>query len=301
MLTGIGADGTKYTEGVTFASELALGEESPTIELPNDAEPAGAPLTFRLRLFLLLMSLDWLAHGDFGPFAASVGSTRRPCYKCMWTASCPCAFMSLDNPRRSTVQHTANCRGSQPRTHDGVMAVVAELRRLETSGATKTAMKNMRTENGIFSAHFASEHLLRDVVKDPTVDTMHVFFAGKTRYLFSWVTDHFIPDQFGWPDLNKAKNRFPFKRSGVRVPDLEYSKGSHRQSCSIHLNAAQMMTFAIARFDRPLPPPPPPPRTAPRAVTPSPPLLLPHRTPTLRAQTNRHLISAHYISRNWDD
>ena len=47
MLTGIGADGTKYTEGVTFASELALGEESPTIELPNDAEPAGEPLTFR--------------------------------------------------------------------------------------------------------------------------------------------------------------------------------------------------------------------------------------------------------------
>ena len=26
-----------------------------------------------------------------------------------------------------------------------------------------------------------------------------------------------------------------------------------------------------------------------------------HRTPTLRAQTNRHLISAHYISQNWSD
>ena len=61
MLTGIGADGTKHKEGVTFASELALGEESPLIELPNDANPAGEPLTFRLRLFLLLMSLDWLA------------------------------------------------------------------------------------------------------------------------------------------------------------------------------------------------------------------------------------------------
>ena len=146
--------------------------------------------------------------------------------------------------------------GHEPRTHAKVMETVAELRVLAAQDRTKTAMANLGTQTGVFSPHFASEHLLRDVVKDPTVDVMHVFFAGKSRYLLSWVTDHFIPEQFEWADLNKAKNLFPFKRSGVRVPDLEWSKGAQRQSCSAHLNAAQCMTFAIARSPSPhaLPP-----------------------------------------------
>ena len=247
MLTGIGADGTKYNDGVTFASELALGEDSPVIELPNDADPKGDDVRYRLRLFLLLMSLDWLAHGEFGPYAASVSKARRPCFKCKWAAGCPCAFMSRDDPRRRSVTHIEHCVGSEPRTHAGVMETVAELRRLATLDRTITARKRLGTETGVFTPHFASEHLLRDVVRDPAVDIMHVYFAGKTRYLISWMTDHFIPDQFEWADLNKRKNSFPFKRSGVRVPDLERSKGDHRQSCSIHLNAAQTMAFTIAR------------------------------------------------------
>ena len=58
------------------------------------------------------------------------------------------------------------------------MAEVEHLRRL---GAT--AAKKYSTETGIFSTYFASEHLLRDVVKDSTIDIMHVFFCGMTRYL----------------------------------------------------------------------------------------------------------------------
>jgi hypothetical protein len=59
------------------------------------------------------------------------------------------------------------------------MAEVNHLRQL--SGA---ARKKYSTDTGIFSTHFASEHILRDVVKDSTVDIMHVFFCGMTRYLY---------------------------------------------------------------------------------------------------------------------
>ena len=76
MLTGIGADGTRYKDGCTLASELALKEASPIITLPNDDDPDGEPVRYRLRLFLLLISCDWLAVGDFGPFAGSVSATR---------------------------------------------------------------------------------------------------------------------------------------------------------------------------------------------------------------------------------
>ena len=78
------------------------------------------------------------------------------------------------------------------------METVQELRQLSMHDRTKTAMRTLSTETGVFSAHFASEGLLRDVVKDPTVDVMHVYFAGKTRYMLSWVTDHFIPQDFDW-------------------------------------------------------------------------------------------------------
>ena len=59
------------------------------------------------------------------------------------------------------------------------MAEVNLLRQL----STVTAQKKFSTDTGIFSTNFASEHILRDVVKDSTVDIMHVFFCGSTRYL----------------------------------------------------------------------------------------------------------------------
>ena len=240
MLTGIGTDGKKYEDGATLAHELALGEKSPIIELPNDDDPTGEPIKWRLRLFFHLMSFDWLADGEFGPFAASVAA-RRPCSNCMWTASCPCAFLARDDPRQAEITHSDQCMGVLPRTHEGVMATVRELRGLKTAAARG----RLATATGIFSAHFASEHLLRNVVTDKVVDIMHVYFCGSTRYLFSWLTDELIPRDFSWDELNKRKNQFPFKRS-VRVPDLARSKGDKRASTSIHLNAAEMMEFTLA-------------------------------------------------------
>ena len=101
------------------------------------------------------------------------------------------------------------------------MAEVEHLRRL---GAT--AAKKYSTATGIFSTHFASEHLLRDVVKDSTIDIMHVFFCGMTRYLISWLLDILIPHDFTWAQLNEAKDAFPWGR-GVRIPPLERSKVQH--------------------------------------------------------------------------
>ena len=245
ILTGVGADGTKYDDGCTFADELALDEDSPMIELPNDADPKGEALTFRLRLFFALASLDWLASGEFGPFAGSV-SARRPCGKCEWFAGCACSFLPRSDPRRLTMQHHAHCRGCTPRTHAAVMQTVTELRELASQDRKKTAMKTLSTDTGIFSTHFASEHLLRDCVKDSTIDVMHVKFCGLTRYLLSWATDEWIPRDFSWQELNDQKNKYHFKR-GVRVPDLERSKGDARGSCSIHLSGAETMAFAIAR------------------------------------------------------
>ena len=249
MLTGIGVDGTQHEDGVTFSGELALGTASPIVTLPNDDDPTGEPVEWRLRIFLLLMSLDWLAAGDFGPFAGSV-SARRPCPKCMWTQSCPCAFLAQDDPQRELVCHATHCRGLTPRTHDGTVAIVREHRALAAQPGTMTRLKKPFTETGVFSLHFASEHLLRDVVKDSTIDVMHIFLCGLTRYILSWLTDRLIPLQFSWEALNQRKNAHPWRR-GQRVPDLERSKGDTRGSTSIHLNAVECMHFALARCGTP--------------------------------------------------
>jgi len=104
------------------------------------------------------------------------------------------------------------------------------------------------TEEGIFSLFFASEHLLRDIVKDSGLDLMHINFCGLTRYLTSWVLDHFIPAVFSWAELNEAKRNHPWHR-GQRVPDVRLTAGDKRGSCSIHLNATEMMHFALARYN----------------------------------------------------
>ena len=245
ILTGVGFDGKVHNDGCTLAGELALGDASPEISLPDDDNPAGDPVTWRLRLFVSLMSFDWLAAGEFGPFAGSV-SARRPCGKCFWFAGCPCSFLPRSDPRRQTMTHHLQCRGVEPRTHSSVMETVAELRALAAQPRTKSAMANMSTDTGIFSTHFASEHILRDVVRDSTIDVMHVNYCGLTRYLLSWMTDEYIPRDFSWAQLNAEKKRYAFKR-GVRVPDLERTKGDTRGSCSIHLTGAEAMAFAIAR------------------------------------------------------
>ena len=206
MLTGIGADGAKYEDQTNLRIELKLGEHhSPIIELPDDDKP-GETKSWRLRIFLLLVSLDWLASGDFGPFAGSV-SAKRPCPKCMWTPKCPCAWLSSRDPRRKTIKHSQDCKGCKPRTHEGVMKVVGELRHLESQPRCKGKAQEMRTATGIFSSHFASEGLLRDVVHDCTMDVMHIFFCGITRYLLSWVTDVIIPRDTTWEAVNANKRK----------------------------------------------------------------------------------------------
>ena len=99
------------------------------------------------------------------------------------------------------------------------MATVHELRALSSVSSCKI----VSTNTGIFSAHFASEHLLRDVVKDTTIDIMHVFFCGMTRYLLSWLLDLLIPRDFTWGQLNAAIKNYPWG-AGVRVPPLEKTK-----------------------------------------------------------------------------
>ena len=284
MLTGIGADGTQYEDGCTFAGELALGESSPTIELPDDADPTGGRITFRLRLYLLLVSLDWLAAGEFGPFAGSV-SARRPCTKCHWLRVCGCAHLSRSDPRLESMEHHEECLGVAPRTHAQVMETVRELR--ELAKQPRVRAQRLSTATGIFSPHFASEHLLRDVVIDSTVDVMHLFGCGLTRYLFSWVTDDLIPRDFTWDQLNAANKKYRYKR-GVKVATLERSKGDKRGSCSTHLNAAEMMAFAVARPPRPPPLAPPPPVRAYPLGLPSlvhHPSLMSSRTRTLAARS----------------
>ena len=68
--------------------------------------------------------------------------------------------------------------------------------------------ESFKTNTGIFSEHCASEKILRDVVCDSTLDIMHIFLCGMTRYLFSWLTDILIPLQFSWAELNQSKNAY---------------------------------------------------------------------------------------------
>ena len=244
-LTGTGEDGTKYPDEVNLAIELELERDRcPIIELPNDADPSGQPVRRRLRLFLLLVSYDWLGSGEWGPWAESV-SARHPCPKCKWTPKCPCAYLAASDPSRATIVHLPHCQANAKRTHEEALQVMTELRVLAEQPRSKTKLASRMTEEGIFSLFSASNRLMRNVVKDATIDTMHWGPCGATRYLFSWVTDILIPDEFTWPDLNVAKNQHRFK-DGTRVPDLERSKGDNRGSVSTHLSSGEMLSFALA-------------------------------------------------------
>ena len=81
---GQGSDGKEYGDSPTLRSELQCPEcDMQEIEIPDDVNGGTEKVT--LVIFCVLMSFDWLANGDFGPFASSV-SARYPCPKCMWTA-----------------------------------------------------------------------------------------------------------------------------------------------------------------------------------------------------------------------
>ena len=78
---------------------------------------------WRLILSVRLISLDWLANGAFGPFAESV-SANRPCFKCMWTDKCGCAWIARTDKRNETIVHSALCRRKRARTHTETLEVV---------------------------------------------------------------------------------------------------------------------------------------------------------------------------------
>jgi hypothetical protein len=244
-LTGKGMDGTKYDDDVNLAIELELEPpHCPIIELPNDDNPEGAPVKRRLRLFLLLVSYDWLGSGEWGPWAESV-SARHPCPKCKWTPKCPCAYLAASDEERANVVHLPHCQANAKRTHGEAMQVMSELRVLAQQPRSKTKLKDRMTAEGIFSCFSSSDRLMRNVVKDATIDTMHWGPCGATRYIFSWLTDILIPSEFSWQALNAEKNRHSFK-AGTRVPNLERSKGDNRGSVSTHLSSGEMLTFALA-------------------------------------------------------
>jgi hypothetical protein len=125
---------------------------------------------------------------------------------------------------------------------------MSEVRELRAWKGTKAELATRKTDTGIFSAHFASERILTDVVRDSTLDIMHLSFCGMSRYLLSWLTDILIPAKFSWAALNAAKNRHHFG-AGVRVPDLVRSNNSARGSASLKLNAAAAMYFTLASID----------------------------------------------------
>ena len=54
MLSGRSETGTEHEDPISFASELKLGTNSPTIELRNDADPSQEPLEYALALALAL-------------------------------------------------------------------------------------------------------------------------------------------------------------------------------------------------------------------------------------------------------
>ena len=257
LLTGTDSTGKVHYDGLTMAAEVKLGlEEGTEILLPSDT-PGEDDESWRLRVFLLLFSLDWLAQGDFGPFAASV-SAKRPCFKCMWTASCPCAY--LPAAEAAEVTHSDDCRGRAPRTHANTMCVVREQRVWD---GTAALLKSNRKNTGIFSTYFASEYLLADFVRDSTIDIMHIFLCGVSRYLFSFVTDVLVPLEFNWPELQDRCRKHHYKR-GIKppVPEPRVTGQGKRASKATKMTAAETMYFTLARWV-----PSPHPRTRARANT----------------------------------
>ena len=239
LLTGTSSDGTVHNDGVTLASEVRLGQGKGTlIKLPSDV-PGEDDITWNLLIFVVLFSLDWLAQGDFGPFAKSV-SARRPCFKCMWTPVCHCAYLPATMAAKIT-NHHEHCLGRAPRTLSNTMREIESMRDWQ-GGAN--ALKKRMTDLGIFSVYFASEHLLSDFVQDSTVDIMHVFLCGLSRYILSWWFDIAVPAFFTYAALNAKTRAHRFKK-GVKIPAFYPRLDGKRSSKSAKLNAEQTMYFTL--------------------------------------------------------
>ena len=246
MLCGVNDQGVESQEPcdiLNLRAEIRASQARKiTIKLPDDSDPSKTePIERTLILRVLLISLDWLANGAFGPFAESV-SANRPCFKCLWTDKCGCAWIARSDKRMDTIVHSALCKRRRLRTHDDTMSAVQEMRLLSA-----TALKRAQTDNGIFSTLFASEYLLDDVVKDATIDIMHIFgSSGLIPYHLSWMLDIYIPEEFSWDDLNACIAAYNRLRTGPHLPKLHRSGKSARLSAKLALTASESIAFALA-------------------------------------------------------
>ena len=121
MLCGFDENGEPCTDNmdaINLLSEIKASQEHKIqIKLPDDDDPSNPdPIEYNLVISVLLISLDWLANGAFGPFAESVSATR-PCFKCKWTDRCGCAWIARSDGRNGTIAHSAQCRRKVRRTH----------------------------------------------------------------------------------------------------------------------------------------------------------------------------------------
>jgi hypothetical protein len=128
VLCGIDEEGDVIEteeDSINLLSEIKASQEGKVfITLPDDDNPANEDgKVWRLILSVRLISLDWLANGAFGPFAESV-SANRPCFKCMWTDKCGCAWIARTDKRNETIVHSALCRRKRARTHTETLEVV---------------------------------------------------------------------------------------------------------------------------------------------------------------------------------
>lgn len=113
---------------------------------------------------------------------------------------------------------------------------------------SSTALKKTMTDEGIFSTLFASEFLLKDLVKDATIDIMHIFLAsGVIPYTLSWLTDIMIPANFTWLALHAAVKVENGRKLGGHIPKLVKCGNQSRSAAKMALTAGEGMAFALAR------------------------------------------------------
>jgi hypothetical protein len=120
------------------------------------------------------------------------------------------------------------------------------MRALSRSCAPYRAHVHLHPQEGLFSLFFASEYLLGDLVKDATIDVMHIFLAsGVVPYHLSWLFDILIPSEFSWDDLNQAIRRYNLTRKGHHIPKIARSANTDRGSAKLSLTAGEAMEFAL--------------------------------------------------------